>query len=211
MRGGRSGSSPGCQRWPSLGQSDYSKVGTRAKAIIDRPRRHVLLAVTCAVLHQRATKIAFCKIPSFRKVGNPVTDIDVWFKKVRYRSFIAEHGGRLRSNLHEADLANAADPVGVIPALDRRDGICDGGGKASALGLTNDSGKIKCPPRQSDGLLSFRTCLCSGQRTRRRSSYHGGGFDHHVGSFRARCRKRNEKYREYRDRLYQSGPRHFAF
>src|ERR1700682_4360097 len=78
-----------------------------------------------AVFHQGAAKIAAGQIPSLAEISHAVMNVDVRSCEFGEIALEPQHRGCFGPDLHQADLANAANRAWVVAALDRRDGVGD--------------------------------------------------------------------------------------
>src|ERR1700730_922149 len=78
-----------------------------------------------AVFHQGAAKIAAGQTPSLAEIGHPVMNVNVGSCEFGQIALETEHRGCFGPDLHQADLADAANRAWIVAALDRGDGVGD--------------------------------------------------------------------------------------
>src|SRR5580704_7546551 len=88
-----------------------------------------------AVFHQGAAKIAAGQTPSLAEISHAVMNVDVGSCEFGQIALETEHRGCFGPDLHQADLADAANRAWIIAALDRRDGVGDVRRQAVLLGF----------------------------------------------------------------------------
>jgi hypothetical protein len=86
-----------------------------------------------AIFHEGATEVAARAPPSTSQIANREANVHLWIEQSSHATFVAQHGGRLRPDLHQADLANGTHGVRVVRAFDMRDRVCDIGRHALLL------------------------------------------------------------------------------
>src|SRR6202035_4368465 len=84
-----------------------------------------------AVFHQGAAKIASGQTPSLAEISHAIMNVDVGSGEFDQIALETEHRGCFGPDLHQADLADAANRAWIVAALDRRDGV--GGGRPRAV------------------------------------------------------------------------------
>ena len=136
-------------------RTDGGEMPARAPAILDRERRHALLAVAGAVFHEGATQVAAGELPRPRQVGDAVTDIGGRLEQFGQAAAMAEHGRGFRPDLHEPDLADPADGIRIVGALHLHDRVGDVGREGLPLRLLPNRGQVDAAPardgwRQAD-------------------------------------------------------------
>ena len=81
--------------------------------------------MSSAVFHQGAAKIPAGQTPSLAKISHAVMNIDIRSCEFGQVALETEHRGCFGPDLHQADLAGAANRAWIVAALDRRDGVGD--------------------------------------------------------------------------------------
>src|ERR1019366_6825827 len=124
------------------GRAGRHQMGTRTAAIGRGKGRHHLLAMPRAVFHQSAARIAAGEAPSLSKISHAVMNIDVRSCEFSQIALETEHRRRFGPDLHQANLAHAANRAWIVAALDRRDGVGYVGRQAIFLGFPLDERAI---------------------------------------------------------------------
>src|SRR5215210_1493115 len=89
----------------------------RSPAVLDREGRHALLAPARAVLHQSPADVPLRKLPGTGQVRHPETDIGLRLSQARGFTFVAQQGCGPRPDLHQPNLAQAANRIGAVAAF----------------------------------------------------------------------------------------------
>jgi hypothetical protein len=69
-------------------------------------------------------------------------DVGLGIEETRQPALVAKHGCRLRPDLHEADLTDAADCHRIKSALDMGNRVGDGGWQTSTFRFARDQGEV---------------------------------------------------------------------
>jgi hypothetical protein len=121
-------------------------VGPNAPAILDGEWRHALLTVARPILHERTTQVTFSKLPSTSKIRDAIANVCLRLKQPDQGASVAQHGGRCRTDLHEADLTDPANGTRIISTLDLGDRVSNVRRKTHLLGFAPDGIEMGLPP-----------------------------------------------------------------
>jgi hypothetical protein len=132
----------------SKGRPDGCQVSPNASAILYGEWRHALLTVSRPILHERAAQVPFGKLPGTSKIRDAIANVCFRLKQSGQGAPVAQHGGRCRTDLHEADLTDPSDSIRVISTLDLCDRVSDIGRETHLLGFTPDGIEMSLAPRR---------------------------------------------------------------
>ena len=117
-----------------------------ASAIFHGEWRHALLTVSRPILHERAAQVPFGKLPRPTEILDAIANVCLRLKQPDQGASVAQHGGRCRTDLHEADLTDPANGTRIISTLDLGDRVSNVRRKTHLLGFAPDGIEMGLPP-----------------------------------------------------------------